>query len=125
MNPLFQCIILLVCITFTICDSKILKCRCLGTPVQAVKRNLIVDVKEYKPRPYCKHHEVIVVLEDKSEQCIIPGTKYAKNLLQAKKRFEAHLKTHSMKSTAATTTSGATSSTTSGAKSSTITKQRH
>ncbi|XP_038126214.1 C-X-C motif chemokine 9-like [Cyprinodon tularosa] len=113
MNPSFQCILLLACITITICNSiPMTRCRC-PNPKQipkAINRTLIADVIQYKPRPYCNRYEVIVTLKNKTKTCLDPKSKFTIALLQAKERMEANRKKHSMKITAATPTSGATSS---------------
>ncbi|XP_047242619.1 growth-regulated alpha protein-like [Girardinichthys multiradiatus] len=87
MNPAIQCIVLLACIS--ICSSAAIKnCQCVRTSL-AIRRYLIIDVKEEPPRPYCSRSEVIVTLKDKRKVCLDPKSQFTKILLQTSRMIKA------------------------------------
>uniref|UniRef100_A0A3Q2D133 Chemokine interleukin-8-like domain-containing protein n=1 Tax=Cyprinodon variegatus TaxID=28743 RepID=A0A3Q2D133_CYPVA len=91
MNPSFQCILLLACITITILPMR--RCRC-PNPKQipkAINLTLIADVIQYKPRPYCNRYEVIVTLKNKTKTCLDPKSKFTIALLQINKNHQNNL----------------------------------
>ncbi|XP_076581638.1 C-X-C motif chemokine 11-6-like [Chaetodon auriga] len=112
MKTAIQCIILLACAA--ICTAVIKNCQCLNTS-RAVKPSLIADVREYRPRPYCNKHEVIVILKDKSSRCLNPNHRFTQAVLQtiqmqkakqaAKMNTTAKPKTATVSVTAVPTTS--------------------
>uniref|UniRef100_A0A3Q2D0P3 Chemokine interleukin-8-like domain-containing protein n=1 Tax=Cyprinodon variegatus TaxID=28743 RepID=A0A3Q2D0P3_CYPVA len=81
MNSAIQFIVLLACITICTSASKCSKCQCVKTD-KAVRPKLIAHVREYKPRPYCNEHEVIVILKDKSKLCLDPDSEFTKRVLE-------------------------------------------
>lgn len=86
MKTAIQCIVLLACAA--VCAAVIKNCQCLNTS-KAVKPSLIAGVKEYRPRPYCDKHEVIVILKDKSSRCLDPTHNFTKAVLQTMKMQKA------------------------------------
>ncbi|XP_041842605.1 interleukin-8-like [Melanotaenia boesemani] len=108
MNPAIQCIFLLACVA--ICFSASIKfCSCIKTS-KGVKPSLIVEVIEYKPRPYCNKQEVIVKLKNSSLWCLDPNSNFTKEILQrAEMNKAAKMPTSIQTTTVATSTSAPTS----------------
>ncbi|XP_017293729.1 C-X-C motif chemokine 3-like isoform X2 [Kryptolebias marmoratus] len=89
MNSVIQCVVLVACIAF--CTSaSILDCRCRKTE-PAVNKTRIVKVTEYKPRPYCNKHEVIVTMKNGTQWCLNPLSPFTKILLKEKSRWQHRL----------------------------------
>lgn len=87
MNSTFWGVIVLTCV-FP-CTSVVNKrCLCL-TKKKSVNAELIANIKERLPRPYCGSYEVIAILKTGGSSCLDPGSNDIQEIVRTfKKRKE-------------------------------------
>ncbi|XP_061566369.1 platelet factor 4-like [Cololabis saira] len=78
MNPVIRCFILLACMVIYTSAVRF-HCLCVKTN-KTVKPSLIIELKEYKARPYCSKHEAIAILKGNRSVCLDPRGKFTEKV---------------------------------------------